>query len=745
MNIYRGHFDCAENAAAGRGVGLGNFDGIHAGHARLIEKLIAECGRQKLRAMVYTFENHPNNVIFKEMHTPLIITEEQKIQILQDKGVDELYLEHFDEEYAHTEPEQFVREIIVGKLQAKLVVVGYDYTYGDRGCGTALQLAAYGEKYGFDVFIIPPVTSFLPHSGENTTVSSTILRNLIKDGKMYDFKVLTGRYYSIPGRVVQGRNVGQTLGFPTANILPREGFAFPCFGVYATLTKTGGKSYKSITNIGNNPTFKNITTVTIETHIIGFKGELYGHDIEVEFIKKMRGEVQFSSVEELTRQLNADVNERKDMSDIVDKIYAKDGIEIYHVPADKFKTSVLRVAVCDTLSKDRAYKNALIPAILNSGSAKYPTMKKISEKLQEMYGANLSVSVSTLGEIQYTEFVLEFTDQKYVTDYDNLENDALQFVFDILTDPVTEDYNGTKGFSGSIFERERANRDDQIRSLINDKHAYAQMRCAEIMCKGEPYAVYHLGAAGDADGLTPTGLYQYYCEHFIREMPVKIFYSGRALPKKLTEIAVKCLGGTDRKPLQSGFLEKKEIPAADVKYEQEKLDVTQGKLFIGYRTNTSPESPDYYATALCNAILGQGTQSKLFANVREKNSLAYYAATYMNKFKGVLFAFCAIDPANREKAQQVMIQQVEDMKQGNISKDEFEAAVKMFRNDLLSYGDSQTQLLSYYFSQSFMSGITDPDEYIEKINTITIDDVTAAANRLTLDTIYFLTGEADAE
>lgn len=743
MKIYRGTFGDPEEAAAGRGVGLGNFDGIHAGHTALIRKLISECSHRKLRSMIYTFENHPNHVIFKEKPTPLIMTEERKVKILKETGVDELFLEHFDETYAHTSPEDFVKEILVDRLHAKLVVVGYDYTYGDRGRGTSDELVCYGEKYGFTVFVVPPVQCVLPCSGEKVTVSSTILRKLIQEGKMHDFRALTGRYYTIPGRVVQGRNVGKTLGFPTANILPREGFAMPCFGVYATVTRTGGKTYRSITNVGNNPTFQSIAGVTIETHIIGFKGELYGHDIEVEFIRKMRGEIAFPSVEALRRQLKYDLNERNHMSEGMKIVYEKNGVEIYHVPASKFKTSVLKIMVCDNLSKERAYKNALIPAILNAGCGKYPTMKSISERLQELYGASLSVGASSLGEIQFSEFLIEYTEQKYVTDYAGMENDIIDFLFELITDPVTEDYNGKTGFAGSVFERERTNRDNQIRSLVNDKHAYAQRRCAEIMCAGEPFAVYHLGAAGDGDGLTPSELYEYYRNEYLQKSAVKIFYCGKTYPQQLTKYAEEYFRGTGRVKLRRAYLEKQDIPLQAVKYAEEKLNIAQGKLFLGYRTNTPPESGAYYAAALCAAILGQGTQSKLFVNIREKHSLAYYAGAYINKLKGVLFAFCAIDPKDREQAQQLIGEQVAAMKNGEITRDEYEAAVKMLKNDLLSYGDSQNQLLNYYFSQTFMEQITDPGEYVERVMNVTIEEIVKAADRMTLDTVYFLTAEGE--
>lgn len=725
-----------------RGVGLGNFDGIHLGHAALFRKLIKECSERGLPACVYTFENHPGNIIFKDRHTPLIMTEESKIRILEETGMDELYLEHFDEEYAKTPPEEFVKKILVDKLHASLVVVGYDYTYGERGRGTAEELVKYGEKYGFSVFIIPPVKGFLPETGDKITVSSTFLRKLIQEGKMRDFRALTGRYYTVPGRVAEGRRVGATLGFPTANILPKDGFAIPEFGVYATSTKVDGHTYRSITNVGNNPTFADIKNITIETHIIGFNGELYGHDIEVEFIDKMRGEIVFPSPEQLIKQLEYDLKVRKNMCDGIIRIYGNGGVEIYYAPTDKFKSTVLKVMLCDTLDRERAYKNALIPAILNVGMRKYPEIADISERLQELYGADLSVGCSSVGETQYAEFLAEYTSQKYAPDYPELENDIIDFIFDMITDPVTEKYGDAEGFSRKIFERERNNRDDQIRSLINDKHAYAQKRCLEIMCEGEPYAVNNLGDAGDGDSLTPDGLYEYYRNEYLNKVNVRIFYAGKEYPQHLTERVLECFSKGERVKLTKAYKEKF-VPENDVRFAEDKMSVSQGKLFLGYRTNIPPESEEYYASALCAAILGQGPNSKLFINVREKNSLAYYAAAYVIKQKGILLSFCGIDPENKDEALKLMTEQLEAIKRGEISKEEYDAAVKTLKTELMSYNDNPALLLTYYFGQTFMDNITDPEVYAEHISKVTIDDIASAAGRMTLDTVYFLTGNGE--
>ena len=298
-----------------RGVGLGNFDGVHIGHASLMRTLKDACDQQGIPSMVYTFGNHPNHILGKIRETPLIITNEQKAALVEEQGIDELYFEHFDQAYASMEPGDFVKQILVEKLNAKIVVVGHNYSFGNFGRGDAAMLTELGDQYGFRVIIVPHITRFLEES-EEVVVSSTVLRRIIKRGSMEEYVNLTGRHYSIPGHVVEGRRVGRSLGFPTANILPREGFALPDFGVYATVTVKDGIPYMSITNIGNNPTFAGITQVTVETYLLDFEGPLYGAAIEVYFLRKMRDECKFPSPEALQNQLRQDVETRRRMGNV---------------------------------------------------------------------------------------------------------------------------------------------------------------------------------------------------------------------------------------------------------------------------------------------------------------------------------------------------------------------------------------------------------------------------------------------
>jgi riboflavin kinase/FMN adenylyltransferase len=313
MQIYTNQ---TKPASMKRGVGLGNFDGVHIGHAELMRVLKDACNQRGIPAMVYTFANHPNHVLGKMVETPLIITNEQKSALVDAFGIDELYFEHFDRAYASMEPETFVEEILVRKLQAQVVVVGHNYSFGSFGKGDADLLAKLGQRYGFEVIAVPHVMRNIEGTEEEVVVSSTVLRRMIREGRMEEFSNLTGRHYSIPGHVVEGRHVGRSLGYPTANILPREGFALPDFGVYASVTVRNGKAYRSVTNIGNNPTFAGIDHVTVETFLLDFEGALYGAAIEVYFLRKMRGECKFESAQALQDQLRKDVASREAMGDV---------------------------------------------------------------------------------------------------------------------------------------------------------------------------------------------------------------------------------------------------------------------------------------------------------------------------------------------------------------------------------------------------------------------------------------------
>jgi len=296
----KNYFDC------NTGVGLGNFDGLHIGHMALINTLIRESQLNGLSSIVYTFTKHPENILRKKLITPLLLTEQKKIALLSEISLNYLYFDEFNEEFSRLTPEEFVRDVLINKLHIKLAVVGYDYKFGYKGQGEILLLKELGKKYGFKVIVIPAIKC------DNEIISSTKIRKSIINGELETSYKLLGRNYSITAEVVSGRRIGNTIGFPTANIHPERFLVLPVNGVYITKTLLDGKLYNSMTNVGYNPTFEDIKQITVETHLIDFNKDIYGKKIEVFFLKKIRDEIKFDSVECLVQQIAKDMIETKE-------------------------------------------------------------------------------------------------------------------------------------------------------------------------------------------------------------------------------------------------------------------------------------------------------------------------------------------------------------------------------------------------------------------------------------------------
>jgi riboflavin kinase/FMN adenylyltransferase len=287
------------------GVGLGNFDGLHIGHMALINTLISECRLNDLDSVVYTFNKHPQNILRKTLIDPLITTNEQKIKLLERTALDYLYYESFDETYSRLSPQEFIDTVLIDKLKARLVVAGFNYRFGYKGKGDVEYLKKNGDKLGFRVIVVPPVKV------KSEIVSSTIIRSYIKKGRMEHVFQLLGRHFSLYGTVVCGKKVGRTLGFPTANIVADSAMVVPANGVYITKTKYDDKWINSITNVGIAPTVKEDRVFSIETHLLDYNEDIYGRNIEVCFIQKLREEKKYESIDALKRQVQEDIKKAR--------------------------------------------------------------------------------------------------------------------------------------------------------------------------------------------------------------------------------------------------------------------------------------------------------------------------------------------------------------------------------------------------------------------------------------------------
>jgi len=290
-------------------VALGNFDGVHAGHQALLTAAVDAARARGGDAVVYTFEPHPARVLAPQLAPPLIATRERKLELLAAAGIDVCVVEQFTLELASLPPEAFLDQILVRALRAETAVVGYDFTYGRKRAGNARSLIAYGREHGFEVEVIPPVEV------EGIVASSTKVRDFALQGKLDGVRLLLGRNLDVDGRVVRGAGRGRQLGVPTANIeLPPEQL-LPKPGVYAVRGRVldSGLAYAGVANLGTNPTFVAAGALSLEVHIFDFEQDLYGRQVRVEFVERIRGERRFDGVDALVAQIRSDIERGRDI------------------------------------------------------------------------------------------------------------------------------------------------------------------------------------------------------------------------------------------------------------------------------------------------------------------------------------------------------------------------------------------------------------------------------------------------
>ena len=290
-----------KDTIAGSCVTIGNFDGVHKGHQRLIELACSRAKARGLVSVVVTFDPHPLQVLRKDNTPPFITLTEQKIELISQYGPQVCLLLEFTMDMARLSPEEFVRNYLLDGLNMKEMIIGYDYHLGKGRAGNFETLTELGAKYGFTVDRLDPVTV------ENAIVSSTRIRDLVQAGNVWPARPLLGRFYQVKGEVVHGMDRGgKLLGFPTANLKLVDEL-FPKPGVYAIWVEVDGAVHMGVANIGKNPTFGN-DALSVEAHILDFSGDIYGSDIRVHFVQRIRDEKKFNGIDELKARISTDID-----------------------------------------------------------------------------------------------------------------------------------------------------------------------------------------------------------------------------------------------------------------------------------------------------------------------------------------------------------------------------------------------------------------------------------------------------
>lgn len=413
-----------------------------------------------------------------------------------------------------------------------------------------------------------------------------------------------------------------------------------------------------------------------------------------------------------------------------------EGVFLTYLPARKFKTGFLSAQFVTPLRAETAAYNALLPAVLRRGTMRCPDMQSLSAALDLLYGARAEYTVRKKGETQCVGFVASAIDDAFVPGGERLLEPVAALVGELVCDPVTR--NGR--FLPAYVEGEKDNLADAIRSIINDKRDYADMRLLQEMCQGEPYGVSRLGDLKTLEKITVPKLYAHYLD-LIASSRLELFYSGQAEESRVEQALAEAFSTLPRESIRETAPSSGGTARPEPRLVTEALDVTQGKLGMGLRCG----SGDVPAMLLVNALFGGTSNSKLFLNVREKLSLCYYAVSQYHRSQGLITVSSGIEFQNYQQAYDEIMVQLEAVQKGRLEDWELEGARSTLRNAFRSMGDSQGRLEDFYLGQAATGQIGTPEDFVRELEAVTLDRVLAAANTLTLDTVYFLKGKEAAE
>jgi predicted Zn-dependent peptidase len=415
------------------------------------------------------------------------------------------------------------------------------------------------------------------------------------------------------------------------------------------------------------------------------------------------------------------------------------GISVHVLSTKKYKKNTIVTTFMQDLQEETATPLALLPYVLTRGSQAYPTPERLSLALDDLYGAYLGGTIDKKGERHIVDFTMTVSNEKFLSTNDNLFQQALDIMADVILRPLTVE----GGFKPEHVDAEIEQHKKRIAQVIDDKIALAGMRCLSEMTKGEPYSIPRLGYEERLGEVTPQGLYEVY-QQLLRTAPMHVYVVGDVEFEAVCEQIFRTFD-FEREPDDS-FREVKTMHEAhEVKEVVDHYEVSQGKLNIGMWANVDYASDDYPALLVYNGIFGLYPHSKLFLNVREKNSLAYYCSSRVDALKGLLYVQSGVEFKNFDKALSIIKEQLDVMRQGQITDEEMEFTVRGIINDLKTGADSATGQADYHLNGLVGGRIRTREEMIESISKVTADDVVRIAKGVQMDTVYKLMSKEGAD
>lgn len=418
---------------------------------------------------------------------------------------------------------------------------------------------------------------------------------------------------------------------------------------------------------------------------------------------------------------------------MIETIQLLPGVTLRAFRDNRFKQGCLSFQMIQPMNSREASMNAILPAVLLRGTQRHRDLRSITEHLDSLYGASVGTLVRRVGDRQTVGLYCGFMDDRFALPGDRVLEPMLAFLEELLLEPLVRE----DGFLPEIVDSEKKNLIATIESELNDKRAYAMGRLLRTMCREDSFGLPRLGTKEQVAAIKPKALYAHYQE-ILRESPMEIFYVGSGDPGVIGAALTALLSRVDRDPV--AMPEQNPLtpgPGSDV---AEEMDVTQGKLCMGFTTSITNRSPEFPAMQLLNTLFGAGMTSKLFMNVREKLSLCYSVGSGYYSTKGILTVSAGIDFDKELKTREEILRQLEACRRGEITGEELKAAREALLSSLRGTHDSPGAIEGYY-ATGILSGMTMPPRaYMQALEAVTKEQVVAAANTLKLHTTYFLRG-----
>ncbi len=416
------------------------------------------------------------------------------------------------------------------------------------------------------------------------------------------------------------------------------------------------------------------------------------------------------------------------------QIDIKEGIKLHIVPNEIYKTNLIRIVFTTKLNKENVTKTALLPLVLKQGSKNYPTQEIINIRLEELYGAEFNANIDKKGDLQVVTFESDCIKDRFVPNHENITQEVCDLIFDIVLNPYIE--NGT--FKQSYLDSEKEQLRKMINELIDNKDDYSFNRCIHEMYGNNGYGLYQLGIESDIDTIKCNELFEFY-QKYINDAKIDIFISGEVDVEQIKNYVIEKMKDVKERKFDTPN-EVSTIDAKKVDKPQEvleSLDIVQGKLVLGCQIESNIENQKYVGMVY-NALLGASASSFLFQNVREKESLAYYAMSRFIDVKSALFIRSGIEIKNYNKALKIIKEQLDLIANGDFTKDNLDDAIITINSFWNGVKENQELALDYCYTQELYEQKESIDSLIKKVESVSRKEIIELAKSVKINTIYFL-------